>query len=267
MIHRLEEDLPRERLARISDVEPVSLNLNRVDGVSFDGALNRNELMVDDTGRRYIRRTPLEYDEGTLGKIDRELTATFGGDYRYRTPAEQASFMRMAASYGINAVTPAYINRDHMLVPFVEGEQLADYLQRGKMQATEYALFNLALAKAHNLPMGDRWTRNTIVVGEKQAVEIDFDIELLGEYGCEYDLAQTLYHVVHFSKNRESMLEYLAGIVSTQPDMLYQYDIVRVIGFLDNFATFFGDQEYEGIPGGIEREVEELVEVLQTINF
>lgn len=233
----------------------------------LDGELNYNFLLTDNQNHIYILRAPKPEaeTERIRSLIDQELTATFQGPYRYRTIYQQTEFMHYAHSLGIRVVTPLYTDQESMLLPFIDGRQYAHYLLQGGIETTASVLDNLALARRHKLDIGDRWTRNTIVEQSGDIFEVDFDLKLLGDNPCEYDLAQTLYHTLHFSSRREEMLAFIEDYFSSHLANILQYNVHAVIGFLESFVKFFGDREYEGIEGGIEREIEALSGVLKLV--
>jgi len=64
--------------------------------------------------------------------------------------------------------------------------------------------------------------------------------------------------MLHFSIDRTQMLGFLSSYYKNNLP-LQKYDIAQIQEFLRNYANYFQDTEYEGISGGVQEEVAELI--------
>jgi len=234
-------------------------------GEVLQGTLNYNFVFSDRNGNLYVWRTPKEHPE-ILPQIHQDLLGTGfltnGGSYRFRTIKEQINFMEKARRLNLRNTVAIYADEFGILLPFIPGTPYDTYLRRGGITATRNVLDNIIAAHRQNIVYGDRWAKNTIVQPSKSIVEIDFDIELMGENAQEFELAQLLYHILFFSSRRKEMLEFIESYLQINQIAIAQYKLSVVEEFLSNYANYFQDKPSEGIPGGIKQEITELIRIL-----
>ena len=233
-------------------------------GTVLQGTLNYIFVFSDQQGHLYTWRTPKEQPK-ILPQIHKDLLGTGfltnGGSYRFRTIKEQANFMEKARQSNLSSLVPIYADEFGLLSPFIEGTPYDNYLLSGGIRATKNVLDNIILSHKQNVVYGDRWTKNTIVKPNEAIVEIDFDIELMGEFAQEFELAQLLYHVLFFSSRRSEMLGFLRAYFESRQTTLAQRKISVVKNFLFNYANYFQDKPFEGISGA-QQEIAELIRIL-----
>jgi hypothetical protein len=170
--------------------------------------------------------------------------------------------MEKCRQLNLPSIMPTYADSSGMLLPFVRGVSYDRYLRSGGISATKNVLERLILAHSMNVVYGDRWAKNTIIKPDESVVEIDFDIELTGEFAREFEFSQLLYHILLFSSRRSEILAFLADYLRDNEIVLArQYDFSRLAKFLANYTNHFQDRPDEG---GIEREVAELIEILRS---
>lgn len=233
-------------------------------GEVLQGTLNYIFLFSDQNNNLYTWRTPKEHPE-ILPQIHKDLLGTGfltnGGRYKFRTLKEQVNFMERAGKAKLQTLVPVYADKFGILSPFVQGTPYDQYLRLGGITATKNVLDNIMQAHQQNIVYGDRWTKNTIVRADDSIVEIDFDIELMGENAQEFEMAQLLYHILFFSNRRIEMLKFLQNYFQID-QRIAQHDLSVVKKFLSNYVNYFQDKPVEGISGGIKREIAELMEIL-----
>ncbi len=234
-------------------------------GTVLQGTLNYNFVLSDPDGNLYVWRAPKEHPQ-IIPIIHQDLIGTGflinGGSYRYRTIREQVNFMTEACRLHLQNVEAITTNAFGTLLPFIQGTPYDNYLRQGGIEATKNVLDNIVTAHKHNIVYGDRWTKNTIIKPDEGIVEIDFDIELRGEIAQEFEMAQLLYHILFFSSQREKMLDFLKSYLQINQTALAGHDFFMVRKFLSNYANYFQDKIVEGIAGGIEQEIAELIKIL-----
>ena len=233
-------------------------------GTVLQGTLNYIFVFSDQNGHLYTWRTPKEHPK-ILPQIHQDLLGTGfltnGSSYKFRTIKEQANLMEKARLSNLSSLLPIYVDEFGLLSPFVEGTPYDKYLLSGEITATKNVLDNIILSHRQNVVYGDRWTKNTIIKPNEDIVEIDFDIELVGEFAQEFELAQLLYHIVFFSSRRNEMISFLRAYFESSSANLAQYKISAVRKFLFNYANYFQDKPFEGI-SGVQQEIIELIRIL-----
>lgn len=226
-------------------------------GKILKGELNNNYVLRDSEEKLYIWRIPKE-NPTILTAIQDELThtgfLTSGGSYRFRSILEQIDFMNSTSQARLKTPPVLFTDGQGILMPFIQGTPFDVYLRQGNLAATTRVLDNMYSAHRMGIVFGDRWVKNTIVTPNEDIVEFDFDIALEGNYTKEFEIAQTLYHMIHFSLNRPDMLKYLLNYFS-QTEMMSIYNSSAIHLFLKKYSEYFKDREYEGIESDIRKEI------------
>lgn len=231
-------------------------------GDILKGELNNNYVLRDSEGILYVWRVPKE-NPTVLIEIQNELTytglLTSGCSYRFRSVLEQVDFMNL--THQARLKTPLVLfNDDHgILMSFIQGTPFDIYLRQGNLAAIALVLDNMYSAHQIGIVFGDRWVKNTIVTPDEDIVEIDFDIALGGIYSREFEIAQTLYHIIHFSLNRRDALKYILDYFS-QTKIMRAYYTSAVRFFLKKYSEYFKDGNYENIKGDIRSEIDGLIQ-------
>lgn len=236
-------------------------------GIILKGELNVNHVLKDSKGKLYVWRVPKE-NPLVIPAIHDEFTQTgflvSGGSYRLRSVPEQVDFMNGANQTGLKTSSTLYTDGIGILTSFIQGTPFDIYLREGNLSAITNVLDNMVIAHKMDIVFGDRWVKNTIIKPDEDVVEIDFDIALEGAYGKEFEIAQTLYHMVHFSTDRVALLRHLFGYLNDR-NIMNNYDTSAVRFFLKKYSEYFQDKEYEGISGGIKKEINDLITYLRGI--
>ena len=229
-------------------------------GDILKGELNNNYVLKDSEGKLYVWRVPKE-NPTVFSAIHEELThagfLTSGGSYRFRSIPEQVDFIKNTSRAGLKTLPTLFTDGYGMLTPFIQGVPFDVYLRQGNLDATVKVLDNMHLAHRLDIIFGDRWVKNTIVTPDEDIVEMDFDIALQGSYAREFEIAQTLYHMTHFSLDRSAMIAYLHYYFS-QTKIMDDYNSSVVYLFLKKYSEYFKDREYEGRDGDIRKEINDL---------
>lgn len=246
-------------------IQDYQKNIFYPTGEILSGGLNTNRILKSQSGERFILRESQD-NPITLAAIEREFQAAgfldYGGTFYLRNSTEQAEFMIMAAQQLLPVVQPTQTTSGTMILPFIEGIALDTYLKQGHTNAVHTALQNLYNAHKKGIVYGDRWIKNSIVTPENNVIEIDFDIALEGPCAAEYEIAQTLYHMLHFSTNRPDLLnELYTHFQNVSLIQCYNPHIIKQ--FLINYGQFFQEEPYENISGGIQKEIQLLLYILQ----
>lgn len=221
-------------------------------GQIFEGTLNRNFQYRDEAGRLYLLRVPKEdtpIKEDLMQKYPEQGFSPPIGSHRYRSILEQFIFMRDAAAKGIKVLMPIAIAGDFssMIIPFVENAQpLDEYLKSGRTEAVTGVLDNLFHAHSEGIVFGDRWGANTLVT-PTGIIEIDFDIAFEGEFAREFEIGKLLYHIVHFSTDRDVMLKLLEDYFHRNRTVYFEYNLELIKFFIGNHFKLYGGEQTTAI--------------------
>jgi hypothetical protein len=208
-----------------------------------------------------VLRVPrsVEDRERTVHSIQQEyagIGATQQGiGFRLRTIEEQAKFIDTLSDQSLKTVVHLDVNKDTMLLPFLSGVPLHIFAEstdtEDKFTVIGNILHHLSRIHQKGITYGDRWCTNTLVLTNGDFVELDYDIELIGDLRTiqSFEMAQTIYHLIHFSgRNRVFMTNRLQRFFQENADMLGQYDVEKLTVFLLGHAEYFHkDELYERI--------------------
>ncbi len=217
-----------------------------------------NHLRMDEDGFVIRTQKPGHRQAETIAQINAEYSQ-IGFDslrvgYRLRTIAEQVEFARALGNAGVAAIKPEQIDERSLAYEFVPGVTIDQKLSKGDYNSLPMSFGNLLIAHDEGISIGDRWTKNTVIMDDQTgteqslAVEIDFDIELTGPLTARrtVDLGQTIYHMLHFAKSPEIVID-VANEYLAQPKSLTMYDHSALSGLLRGQADYFaGLGDYEG---------------------
>lgn len=234
-------------------VERISSELGRslrIEGSPLGGFLNDNIIVLDGM-EKYLLRIPKK-DPPQRQLIDEEYRGigygSFGREFRYRTLEEQQVFMARCREAGMDVPNVVHAGAEHLLIEFVNGTQLDNFLKE-QDDSAPLRSYPLSVAQAHTrgIVLGDRWGPNTIITPDGKFVEVDFDIELTAEDGREFEIAQVLYYLLLYAKNK-------GGVINLEKEFIQGdafsgiYDRNRVADLLEGHVGFFGNHaEYGGI--------------------
>lgn len=224
---------------------------------TFQGGLNESLIFSLDTEsgeKSVVLRFPKSEEERTTTQtaIRQEynaIGATKNGiDFRLRTITEQADFIQKANKAGLKILDYIDVSDNAMLMQYVQGTPLHRYVQQESThinpQVIEDVLTSLSYAHRNGIVFGDRWTTNTIITSDEDFVELDFDIELIGdkETITSFELSQTIYHLMHFSgNNRDFMSEMIVDTCLKNQKLLNMYDTDKIYTFISGQTDYFYD--------------------------
>lgn len=240
--------LPTELLKYQQTEETNTIVLQSTNRI-IAGELNTNYVLFDTEGNFYVWRVPKENPQ-VLSQIQIEMEQTgflsLGGTYRFRTVLAQVNFMRNTAQLGLKSLVALYTDGSGILVPYLPGASFDTYLKDGRSEAITRVLDNVLNAHQLGIVYGDRWVKNTIITPDEDVVEVDFDIELAGNYAKEFEISQLVYHIIHFAKDRFVILRYLNDYFETHRS-INTYDTQAIALFMRNYIMYFQGRDYEGI--------------------
>lgn len=253
----------------LSSASETDLKLRRT-STTFHGELNKNYLWADDAGSHYIQRIPIKeaaiipYVEEDLGESG---FLSNGGGYRFRTLQEQAVFIAQCYAAGLPVILPLYVSETEMISSFVPGESYEHYLSRGNTQFVPRVIEHTIMTHKKGFVYSDRWGPNTLIDENADRIyEIDFDIELSGPWMREFELAQVIYHSVHFSSRRNQLVASIGHLLSASP-LFISYRQDMFVRFLWGHAEGRKHHAYAGVLADIRSEVDELLTRLNLHKF
>jgi hypothetical protein len=201
-----------------------------------------------DETKRAETLTAIQLEYEALGFVDHGLT------FRVRSADEQVDFAERLRNLGILTAEYSGDKSDGIVYPFVEGETLDFHLMNGNVGPVVNALGSLMTANSKGVNIGDRWAKNTVITPTAQAVEIDFDVEIIGELrtSVALDMAQTIFHIIHFSISKVEVETALLQFLHANNHGNLVYDIPLVEDLLARQSTYFESLvTYEGIDAAI----------------
>lgn len=105
------------------------MSFKEVDRPSIVGECNIQHFVVDENGRFFLKRIPKD-NLKIFEQIRTEYTGTHflttGGNFRRRSPQEQALFTKKAASNNLRVLVPEYMDGDVAYYRFLEKAQTLD---------------------------------------------------------------------------------------------------------------------------------------------
>ncbi len=235
----------------------------RLTNKTFHGELNQNFLWSDVEGNVYIQRIPIKgaaiipYIEEDLGESN---FLGSGGAYSFRSLPEQAAFIDMCLHNNLPVVAPIYVTEEEMISPFIPAESYELYLARGETDAVPLVLRETADAHQKGIIYSDRWGPNTLIGDDGRVYEIDFDIALSGPWTKEFELAQVVYHTIHFSSKRDTLVAMIGRELPGK--ILAMYDSKMFSRFLWGHAEGRKDHAYAGVLADIRIEISTLLTIL-----
>jgi tRNA A-37 threonylcarbamoyl transferase component Bud32 len=207
---------------------------------------------IDTKSGLFVLRTPKspEVRRYERGKAQEEMNDFAPGVTLFlRTPEQQETVMTRATK--LNLKTAKCFGRagKTLLIEHVPGIPLDDYAQQEpehiSKEVIKGVLSNLHKSHKNGIVIGDRWTRNTHIIDDRDHSELDYDFYLRGNRRTTkaMDLAQTLYHLLHFSHgHREFMRDALLDIYAQNPHLVADYHLNRVREVLIGQTEYFHEK-------------------------
>lgn len=226
------------------------ISLKEVDKGPLCGGFNTNYFFKGEPGQvllRVPRTNPdllksIEYEYRTIG------FTRGGGRVRRRNPHEQYYFSQKAALEGLMVLPPIEHNRNTVVYPFLPAAQTLDaYLKthKEKMGTVVFSIIDdLYIAHEKGFVYGDRWAGNILVDPQLGIFNIDFDLEISGDYARELDVAQVAYHTLWSGK--EEALPFLATCLGSQRGW-FRFGVVS--NFVRGLSHFLRETRVGGIEG------------------
>lgn len=253
----------------------------------FEGGLNDTYVVEVELNHKDSRKLAIRIPKSDADreKTHELITAEYrkigvnavGIDFRLRNMEEQQQLMSMAAGFGLHTLECDVLLGNEMATEFMDGVPLSEYVAQETASIDPTIIRNVLthLTQAHSVGIvfGDRWAKNTMILQSGEHKEFDFDIELQGdtEATSSFELAQTLYHLIHFAdNNRNFILELICDLYDSNPSLLAAYNKTTLLQLLDgqriHFVAEYLEQGslYEGIAPS-NSEIARLIEKLDTI--
>jgi tRNA A-37 threonylcarbamoyl transferase component Bud32 len=232
---------------------------------SNEGNLNKVQFYQDQSGHKFCLRVSAENQREVISNYLTELYNTMGlfdhgGVIAFRSVAEQVKRMRHLRKKRINVPHVVDHGRDWILMSFVEGIPLNNYLSACTNEETKQTItmFLQALYDAHNKGqcLWDRWGANELV-HEKSVTFIDFDLSISfpdsvsKAIKCSHDLAIAIRACLQFSAYREGAYNTIFKFMTSSPDINEIYDLKHLSKSLNGQVSFY-DKRYCHIGVAIE---------------
>ena len=231
----------------------------------------------------YVLRVPRESEERnihTQAITDEFKSIAPGITFKLRPAVQQVTFIDSAKDRGLMMPDVIDMVDNAVLMKMFNGVTLDKYVQQApeniNSEKIKKVVTHLAEAHKKGIVIGDRWNANTMITDDSRGlVELDHDIRLKGNFEktTSFELAQTLFHLVHFSHgHRDFMRDTLLDMYAHNPQLLVAYNLKHVRTFLltqalyhyNNFQTN-GDL-YEGfVPPSPFNEIREFVDGMKEI--
>lgn len=229
-------------------------------GQDYVGALNVNTL-VRAGKEEFLIRHPFDNPRLFRHLEDEYRLIGFwdaGGRFRRRNSEEQAHFSQKAANMGLRVLPPGLQLGSKFCYRFLSDAKSLDcYLPTSGLEAIPaiHQLFNdLWDAHQRGIIYGDRWSQNVLISPKFGPLHIDFDLEILGRFAKDFEVAQLSYYTAIATPS--SAILSLAREIATpgwfHPELLFR--------FLRGHVRYFSNSSY-GDHRGI---IEELINQIST---
>ncbi|MDJ0677606.1 MAG: hypothetical protein QNJ36_19855 [Calothrix sp. MO_167.B42] len=168
-----------------------------------------------------------------------------GGSFKLRNVADEVDFLKRALAAGLPVPKLIQADQDWMLIEYVTGKTLFDFLEAGEVKFLPKIVQAMNLAHRQGIIYADRWTGNEMIDAQGNVRMIDFDIEWFYEGGNDgtleaLEMAWTIFNAMRVTSNRDGLLE----IVETEilPSLkVWGYDISQMKKFIAGLCNFYLD--------------------------
>jgi len=168
-----------------------------------------------------------------------------GGSFKLRNIADEVDFLQRSLAAGLPVPKLIHADQDWMLIEYVTGKTLFDFLEAGEVKFVPKIVQAMNLAHRQGIIYADRWTGNEMIDPQGNVRMIDFDIEWFYEGGNDgtleaLEMAWTIFNAMRVTSNRDGLLE----IVETEivPSLkAWGYDIPKMKQFIAGLCNFYLD--------------------------
>ncbi|MBD2677413.1 MULTISPECIES: hypothetical protein [Nostoc] len=168
-----------------------------------------------------------------------------GGSFKLRNIADEVDFLQRALAAGLPVPKLIYAAEDWMLIEYVTGKTLFEFLEAGEVKFLPKIVQEMNLAHRRGIIYADRWGGNEMIDAEGNVRMIDFDIEWFYEGGNDgtleaLEMAWTIFNSMRVTSRRDDLL----NIVETEvlPSLkLWGYNISKMKTFIEGLCNFYLD--------------------------
>ncbi|ALB41644.1 hypothetical protein AA650_15300 [Anabaena sp. WA102] len=166
-----------------------------------------------------------------------------GGSFKLRNIGDEVDFIKRALAVGLPVPKLIHADQDWMLIEYVTGKTLLEFLETGEVKFLPKVLQEMNLAHRQGIIYADRWTGNEMIDTQGNVRMIDFDIEWFYQGGNDgtleaLEMAWTIFNAMRVTSNRDELLT----IVETEvlPSLkAWGYDISKMKQFVEGLCNFY----------------------------
>jgi len=168
-----------------------------------------------------------------------------GGSFKLRNIADEVDFLKRALAADLPVPKLIHADKDWMLIEYITGKTLFEFLEVGEVKYLPYILQELNLAHRRGIIYADRWGGNEMIDPEGNVRMIDFDIEWFYQGGNDgtleaLEMAWTIFNAMRVTSTRDDLLK----IVQTEvlPSLkAWGYQISKMKNFIEGLCNFYLD--------------------------
>ncbi|MEB3177540.1 MAG: hypothetical protein VKL59_00630 [Nostocaceae cyanobacterium] len=168
-----------------------------------------------------------------------------GGSFKLRNIADEVDFLKRALAAGLPVPKLIHAEQDWMLIEYVSGKTLFEFLEAGEIKFLPKVLQEMNLAHKRGIIYADRWGGNEMIDPVGNVRMIDFDIEWFYEGGNDgtleaLEMAWTIFNAMRVTSKRDDLL----NLVETEvlPSLkAWGYQISKMKKFIKGLCDFYLD--------------------------
>ena len=218
-----------------------------IEKTQFEGSFN-HILYITTAVERYVfrakRESSAEEIKAYMGYMY-EATGFIenGGSFKIRNIAEEIDFIKRALAVGLPVPKLIHADNDWMLIEYIEGKTLFEFLEAGEVKFLPKVLQEMNLAHRRGIIYADRWSGNEMIDPQGNVRMIDFDIEWFYQGGNDgtleaLEMAWTIFNAMRVASRRDDLLK----IVQTEilPSLkAWDYQISKIGKFIEGLCNFY----------------------------
>lgn len=220
----------------------------KIEKTKTEGSFNHILYITTAAGERYVFRARRESSAEEIEAYMRymyEFTGFIanGGSFKIRNIAEEIDFLKRALAVDLPVPQLIYAEKDWMLIEFVQGKPLLQFLEDGEVEVLPKVLREIHLAHSRGIIYADRWSGNEMIDSQGNVRMIDFDIEWF--YPTDNDgtlealeMAWTIFNAMRVTSKRDDLLKIVeTDVVPSLKAWGYQFSKIRE--FSEGLTNFY----------------------------
>lgn len=166
-----------------------------------------------------------------------------GGSFKLRNIAEEVDFLKSASAVGLPIPKLIHEGQDWMLIEYIEGKSLMDFLEAGEVEMLPKVLQEINLAHSRGIIYADRWGGNEMIDSHGNVRMIDFDIEWFYQGSSDgtleaLEMAWIIFNAMRLASKRDDLLKIVETDVLPLLNV-WDYQISQIGSFIAGLCKFY----------------------------